>query len=201
MYDSLDDDWIWDNISPEDLWVYDKLLLAKKCSHKAAPIGIDVPRPDWYIVRPCVHVLGFGLGAKKYWIEKNTENFPLGFFWCEWFEGRHLSVDYLYGKPILTVEGHKSNDNGSLTYWEKWIRTSDTIQLPSILANLKKYQYVNCEFIGGKLIEVHFRHNPDFRWNQREYIPVWQGQSTIPPNGYQFVEDAEVHGRVGAFIK
>jgi len=205
MHNSLDDDWVWDEVPPEHLWIFDKLILAKKCEYSAGPVGISVPHPGWYIIRPCVHVMGFGLGAQKSWIERHTEDYPLGYFWCEWFTGRHLSVDYSYGKQILCVEGHKNNSLDysahTLTRWHKWIKTGDNIVLPNVLDFLKDYPHVNCEFIGGKLIEVHFRHNPDFRWNQTEYIPVWEGENTIPPTGYTFKDDAEVHGRIGAFIK
>lgn len=201
MYDSLDDDWVWDGVPVEHLWVFDKLILAKKCCHLAAPVGIDVPHSGWYIIRPCVHVMGFGLGAQRVWIEKKTDEYPLGHFWCEWFTGRHLSVDYSYGKQTLCVEGVKPTDNADLTKWTAWRKTSDEMRLPEILSSFTDYPHVNCEFIGGKLIEVHLRHNPDFRWGQQEYIPVWEGESVNPPDGYTFVDDSEVHGRIGAFIK
>jgi hypothetical protein len=60
---------------------------------------------------------------------------------------------------------------------------------------------INCEFIGGKLIEAHFRSNPDFTYNNSEFIPVWPNQSTIPPQGYKYIKCPEFNGRVGAFIK
>ena len=40
---------------------------------------------------------------------------------------------------------------------------------------------INCEYIGDKLIEVHLRHNEDFNDNITEFIPVWKGQDTTPP--------------------
>jgi len=204
MHDSLDDDWVWDDVPPEHLWIFDKLILAKKCGYSAGPVGISVPQPGWYIVRPCVHIMGFGLGAQRAWIDSKTDHYPLGHFWCEWFSGRHLSVDYSYGKQVLCVEGHKNNLSAAthnLTVWNKWIRTNDDMPLPNTLNFLKEYPCVNCEFIGGKLTEVHLRHNPDFRWGQQEYIPVWEDESTTPPSGYTFIDDPEVHGRIGAFIK
>ena len=60
---------------------------------------------------------------------------------------------------------------------------------------------MNCEYIGGKLIEVHLRHNPDFVDGISEFIPVWEGQDTNPPKGYQYRDYPDVHGRIGAFIK
>ena len=53
MHNSLDDDWVWNEIPPEHLWIFDKLILAKKCGYSAGPIGIDVPQSDWYVVWLC----------------------------------------------------------------------------------------------------------------------------------------------------
>ena len=58
-----------------------------------------------------------------------------------------------------------------------------------------------CEYIGGKLIEIHLRRNPDFDWGNTQFIPVWRGQDTTPPQGYRYIDYPEVHGRVGAWIK
>ena len=76
------------------------------------------------------------------------------------------------------------------------------IPLPSCLDNIKnKYSKINAEYIGGNLIEIHLRHNPDFPEGRHEYIPVWQGQDQTPPDGYKYVVDPDVHGRTGAFVK
>ena len=74
--------------------------------------------------------------------------------------------------------------------------------LPDILKKHFYHQrWINCEFIGNNLIEVHFRYNTDFQWNNNEYIPVWTKDVPVP-DGYRFVEDKEpVAGRVGAFIR
>jgi hypothetical protein len=66
---------------------------------------------------------------------------------------------------------------------------------------LKKYEWVNCEYIGDKLIEIHFRNNSDFTENRQEFIPVWEGEETTPPEGYEYIDYPDVHGRIGAFIK
>ena len=109
----------------------DKLILSRKLGYTCGPAGVPVDTPGYYIVRPCVNAMGLGLGAAKSYIEKNTEWLDVGFFWCEWFEGRHLSVDYHYGKQELCVEGFK-NPN-TFTTWRKWQRVEDTVPLPEIL--------------------------------------------------------------------
>ena len=194
------EDLVWENIDPTDLWVLDKLILSRNLYYNCGPVGLQVPHPGYYIVRPCVNMLGLGLGAQKVWIDSNTEHLPVGYFWCEWFEGRHLSIDYHWGKQTLAVEGHKPET--TFTRWEHWVRVADRIRLPRILEPFsKKYEWINCEYIGGKLIEVHFRHNEDFEGGITHFIPVWEGESTEPPDGYTYRSYPDVHGRIGAFIK
>lgn len=194
-----EEDKVWKTINPDYIWVMDKLILSKKLGYKCGPTGIDVTEPGYYIVRPCVNALGLGLGAKKVWLEKDTTHLPYGYFWCEWFEGRHLSIDYKNEKQVLCVEGHKQKD--TFTKWDKWIKTNDELPFPNILKDLTDIELINCEYIGDKLIEVHLRHNEDFSDNITEFIPVWKGQDTTPPVGYTYREYPDVHGRIGAFVK
>jgi hypothetical protein len=194
------EDRVWNSIHADHLWVLDKLILSRKLNYVCGPVGLAVPKPDYYIVRPCVNMLGLGLGASCVWIDSDTTHLPLGHFWCEWFEGRHLSVDYHWGKQVLAVEGHKPHN--TFIRWNHWARVTDTIELPEILNEFANtYQWINCEFIGEKLIEVHFRKNEDFDETTVHFIPVWQGQNTQAPKGYTYKEYPDVHGRIGAFVK
>ena len=199
IYEDTEEDRVWKTIDPNHMWVLDKLILSKKLGYKCGPTGIDVPTPGWYIVRPCVNAMGLGLGAEKVWLEEETMHLPLGYFWCEWFEGRHLSVDYHYGLPKLCVEGFK--DESTFTQWDRWIKTDDFVHFPEVLNEFISKPWINCEFIGGKLIEVHFRHNMDFEGDIQEFIPIWEGQDTTPPHGYTYKEYPDVHGRIGAFVR
>jgi len=193
------EDLVWKTIDPANMWVLDKLNLSKKLGYVCGPTGIDVPNPGWYIVRPCVNAMGLGLGAERVWLDCLTTHLPLGYFWCEWFEGRHLSIDYRYGLPKLCVEGFKQAD--TFTRWDRWVKTDDFVHFPQVLDEFISTPWINCEFIGGKLIEVHFRHNPDFEGDITEFIPVWEGQDTTPPAGYTYRQYPDVHGRIGAFVK
>lgn len=196
----MNEEEVWKNIDPEDIWVMDKLILSKKLNYRCGPVGTNVPVSNWYIVRPCVNALGLGLGTQKVWIEKNTDHLPVGHFWCELFIGRHLSIDYHHGTQVLAVEGHKQNN--TFTKWDQWIKVNDQINYPSILNKfIDKYEWINCEFINGKLIEVHFRPNLDFENNITYFIPVWKGESINPPDGFVYREYPDVHGRIGAFVK
>ena len=199
IVDDTEEDFVWRRTHPDKLWIFDKLILSRKLGYTCGPTGLDVPKPDYYIIRPCVNALGLGLGASKKWIEDGTVHLPIGFFWCEWFEGRHLSIDYKYGKQVLAVEGIKPAN--TLTHWQLWKRVEDIIPLPSILEPFADEEYINCEFIGDKLIEVHLRRNEDFDKAIDEFIPVWKGESTTPPDGYRYIDYPDLHGRIGAFVK
>ena len=104
------------------------------------------------------------------------------------------------GQQVLAVQGFKPP--GTFTRWDRWVRVDTQIPLPPILDYIKiKYDKINCEFIGDKLIEVHLRHNSDFPHGRNEYIPVWQGMNETPPKGYEYIQDPDVHGRIGAWVK
>lgn len=199
------EDRVWKDIDPNHIWVMDKLILARKLGYACGPVGLDVPKPGWYIVRPCVNMQGMGLGAQKVWIEDLTIHLPIGYFWCEFFKGRHLSIDYAYGKPTLKIEGFKEED--TFMKWDKWKKVDDwpaiecVYTFPEILNDYRyTYPVINCEFIGNKLIEVHFRENEDFKNGISEFIPVWKGQNIDPPQGYKYILSPD-QDRIGAYVK
>lgn len=199
------DDITWKQCDSEDLWIFDKLILSRKLGYICGPSGVLVPAPDYYIVRPITNIDGMGACASIKWLTNNR--LPLdrddqvmpGYFWCEVFTGRHLSVDYVHGDQVLCVEGIRTNNN-PLYKWSKWERVDDFVPFPKILFELDfHHENINCEFIGGKLIEVHLRHNPDFQEGQLHVIPVWEGESSNPPKGYIFKKSPDFN-RLGFFI-
>ena len=194
------DDTTWESVDPNDAWALDKLVLGKKLGYNCGPAGVNVPESGEYIVRPCVNAMGLGLGARKEFLEKDTSHIKPGHFWCEMFDGRHLSVDYSFGKQVLCVEGFKSPD--TFSKWDRWVKTEDEVPLPkNIYEHFGNKQYLNCEYIDNKLIEVHFRHNPDFEHGVNEFVPVWEEQDITAPDGYRYKEYPDIHGRIGAFIR
>ena len=136
----LDDDEVWDTAHTEDLWIFDKLILAKKLGYQCGPAGGWTPESKNYIIRPCVNAVGMSKGAYIDYIKKNvdTDYLPPGTFWCEIFEGRHLSVDYvtdLKTRTItqgLTTEGFR-NDNDPLWKYKRWIRVNEYVKYPKVL--------------------------------------------------------------------
>ena len=189
----------WKSIHLDDLWVYNKLILNQSLGHLCGPTGMPVPYPGYYIVRPCINLLGMGRFSRIEWIDKDTEHFHPAEFWCEVFEGDHISVDFHYKESELVVLGERDNDD-PLYKWKKWTKIELDVQFPDILNDLKgDYEWINCEFIGDKLIEVHFRRNPDFRYGNTVAIPVWKGDRPQKNGDLTFVEDKD-YLRRGFFI-
>ena len=218
IYDVADE---WNRILPQHLWIYNKLFLSRRLGYTCGPMGLEVPEPGFYIVRPCMNLMGMGRHARIEWIENTTEHLHPAEFWCEVFEGDHLSVDYEYHEDRtgcypeyamdhsvdfhikeqrLCVKGVRdSNDLYRFTRWEK---INVKVPYPQILTTIGLYRYgwINCEFIGGNLIEVHFRRNPDFRFDNDVAIPVWNDQEIVPMEGYRYIEE-EDYFRRGFWVK
>jgi hypothetical protein len=143
----LYDEQVWPLVHDSHLWVFDKLILSRRLGHLCGPACVSVPKPDFYVVRPCVNLSGMGTGAEVQWIEDTTDHLPPGYFWQEVFHGRHLSVDYHNGVQVRCTEGFKVD--GSLSKFSRWVVTDDHPQIPSLIADLSlQYEKVNVEMIG-----------------------------------------------------
>ncbi len=183
----------WNQIHHEDLWIYNKLFLSRVLGYNCGPSGLSVPKPDFYIIRPSLNLMGMGRFSRIEWIESETEYLHPSEFWCEIFEGEHLSVDYQDRTSRLVVKGTRSSEK-PLWKWDKWEKVDKMIDFPSILMNLKgNYEWINCEFIGNKLIEVHFRRNSDFRHNNTVAIPIWNEDEVVENGKYKYIKDKDYH--------
>lgn len=190
----------WNSIHYDDLWIYNKLQLSRVLGYSCGPVGTTVPKPDFYIVRPCINFLGMGRYARIEWIENNTEHLYPSDFWCEVFSGEHLSVDFYHQEAKLVVLGTRDS-NDPLYKWKKWEKINKKVDFPSILTNLRgKYDWINCEFVDGNLIEVHIRQNPDFRYNNDVAIPIWEDDNGKKCSELSYIEDSD-YKRKGFFIK
>jgi hypothetical protein len=180
----IDDKDVWRRCPTEYLWIYDKLILAAKCGHLAAPAGIAVPKPAYYIVRPITNIRMMSRGASKQWLTpEDTDLVPDGYFWSECFEGRHTSVDFHYGIQTLAVEGFRDNDR--LDRFSRWEKIDEKYKFPQVLGELWRLTpWVNVEYVGGKIIEVHLRWNDDFANHTGDVIhPVWKDNPIPQPQG------------------
>jgi hypothetical protein len=194
--DSYDE---WKNIHIKDLWIYNKLILSTHLGHLCGPTGCPVPYSGYYVVRPSMNLLGMGRFSRIEWIEYSTDHLHPSEFWCEVFYGDHISVDFYKKQSKLVVLGEKDSD-GPLYNWKKWSKIDKHIAFPKILNRLEgSYDWINCEFIGNQLIEVHFRRNPDFRYGNTIAIPVWEGENHQKPENLTFIEDID-YKRKGFYV-
>ena len=196
LYDDLD---VWEGIDPGNMWFFNKLQVSRYLGYKCGPAGIPVPEPARYVVRPCINLLGMGRGAEIKWLENDThELVEPGYFWCEEFRGRHISVDYTEGEPILAVEGLRDISD-PLWKWLGWKRIDYAPPFPRICDQIVGHRpHINVEFIGDKVIEIHFRHNPDWKDvpdDVNTLIPVYKETSDK-----HFMPNPE-HKRLGFILR
>jgi hypothetical protein len=179
----VDDKDVWSRCPKDWLWIYDKLIVARKQNILAAPAGIAVPKPNTYIVRPITNIRMMSRGATKQWLTpEDTDLVPDGYFWSECVEGRHTSVDFHYGIQTLAVEGFR-NDPNRLDRFSRWQRIEERYKFPEVLGELWRLTpWVNVEYIGDKIIEVHLRWNDDFSNHNGDVIyPVWRDDPIPQP--------------------
>jgi hypothetical protein len=186
----INDSDVWATCPLEHLWIYDKLILAKKLGYNAGPAGVCVPKANWYVVRPITNCRMMGLGAYKTWLVPDNDNIPDGYFWCEWFNGRHITIDYNFGQQGLTAEGIKFTN--SLNRFSSWQKIKYTYKLPDCLQQIADVsEWLNIELINNKIIEVHLRYNDDFSGHSGSTIwPVWGDKNTTQPPNTQFIKNA-----------
>lgn len=188
----IDDKDVWTQCPIDYLWIYDKLILARKMGYLAGPAGTAVPAPGRYIVRPITNLRMMGRGASLVWLTPNDiDLIPDGFFWAECFEGRHVSVDFYHGVQTLAVEGFRT-DADRLDRFSRWERIDELHKFPQVLGDLWRLTpWVNVEYVDGKIIEVHLRWNDDFSNHNSDVIyPVWQDDPMPQPINTTWYESA-----------
>ena len=198
----IDDKDVWAQCPVDYLWIYDKLILARKLGYQAAPAGIPVPQPGWYIVRPITNIRMMSRGAKKLWLTPaDTDSVPDGSFWSECFEGRHTSVDFHWGKQHLAVEGFR-DDADRLDRFCRWQKITDTVTFPLVLQDLGQIaEWVNVEYVDNHIIEIHLRYNDDFSNHAGNIIyPVWRDRPFPQPPGTHWY-NSPGGDRVGFWVK
>ena len=158
----------WNRILPQHLWIYNKLFLSRRLGYTCGPMGLEVPKPGFYVISPCTNLLE--CQSRVEYIECSTDHLHPGEFWCEMFEGDYLSVDYEYHEDRTgcypqwmqehSVDYHVKRQRRVLKHSEgTWTDVDVVVPYPNILTTIGLYRYgwINCEFVGEKLIEVHFR--------------------------------------------
>lgn len=195
----IDDKDVWHTVHPDDLWIYDKLIVAKKAGYTAGPAGVAVPTAGWYIVRPITNIRMMSCGASREFLTPEEDSVPDGYFWSEMFTGEHVSVDYHYGIQDTTVQGFRDSDR--LDRFSKWCKIEAHMPIPDMLRNIcVHYRWLNVEYIGGKIIEIHARYNDDFcNHSGTTIIPVWRDAITTKPAGATWYESPSAD-RLGFWV-
>lgn len=180
----LGDEDVYYKTAQHNRWVFNKLEVAIRAGVTAGPGGIPVPRPGWYCVRPVMNIRGMGLGMSKEWLtpESSMKKVMPGYFWSEWLTGDHLTFDITVKGIQDVLLAHKQN--GKFVAWEK---VDIKPPFPVIVYDLVQcHNTVNVETIGGKVIEIHLRPNPDLRHFKNTDIihPVW-GDGNVDIKDYE----------------
>lgn len=200
MEQSIDEDYQAWEAYPKYRWLFNKLELSLALGYDAGPACVPVKKSGKYIVRPIYNLYGMGMNAKVIDLDPVKDgdamtyhaHIPPGHFWCEYFEGKHYSIDFEKVDnrwvSICVAEGkHKTKDN--LTKFHSWEKVSVSMvephcspeiqsirhNLPSFLLYLK-CKHLNIECIGKNIIEVHLRTGNDFLHNYpvgTTMFPIW----------------------------
>ena len=176
---------------PKHRWVFNKLELSQKLGYECGPACVPIEHSGMYMVRPIYNLYGMSVSAKFVYLSREDKHdmedhkfIPPGHFWCEQFEGDHYSIDYRYvydGKggihshwePFNTIVGEK--DALKFTKWTKV--ANKYIDLPSWIEVFQDCGFINIEFIGNKIIEIHLRTGNDIVEDDpidTVIIPVWK---------------------------
>lgn len=147
---------VYHKLPVEDRWIMNKLSLAERLGHSCGPTGMIVPEGD-YCIRPIMNLYGQGAGGFFFanvapGVPRNFQNTP-GYFWCEWFDGDHIWIQYIDDVPVIYSENPVTNNVMATSV----VRNADGAEvtappLPDMLKGISKYMMV--EALGDKIIEV-----------------------------------------------
>lgn len=189
---------MWDTdawkLYPNLRYFYDKLHLSTRLGYSCGPAGIEPSKPGTYVVRPITNLLGMGAGSyvKTVKYEEKLDIEP-GKFWCQYFMGRHYSVDYSWIdgeiKPIFACMGFNSSSN--LSKFRAWKRIYPVphFNLPDWINETEPAKHINIEFINYNIIEIHLRHGQDFPKHASEIIPHWEDDEIFEERDKYFYKE------------
>lgn len=188
------------NAYPDDIHWYNKLYLSRELGYKCGVYKI--PTSGKWIVRPITNLEGMGRNAVIDFFEEGTIIEP-GMFYCEVFEGRHITIDYVKNNEHWvqhhTFEGFNTPDN--LIKFSRWTKVDYEYPIPHFLQNVKS-DHINIEIKGDRLIEVHLRPNPDPVMYD-DFWPIWSEDQKPPFDNYIRIPDLDDEtemGRLGFFV-
>jgi hypothetical protein len=196
----------WPHLRP---W-FNKLDLALRFGYLAGPNGVPVPKAGNYVVRPIYNLLGMGLNARIQWCERNDCPAGPGEFWCEAFSGEQVSLDLQpthHTWEIVRATRAVGGELGRPTWWERIEEPALPLNIYHLEGLRQSHSFLtNIEAVDGRIIEVHFRPNPDPE-GKRIYpvFDTWGTEETPPGMRYQAAfEDCDGRlqpARKGFFIE
>jgi hypothetical protein len=202
----------WDSY-PHLRAYFNKLDLSLRLGYLAGPAGTSVPKSGTYVVRPIYNLAGLSVNTKFVELNEGDTILDASQFWCEEFNGDHLSIDFTTHKsemyPQRCWQGHKSK---KAVHYDKWTRVEknkipENLHIPDFLSkDLSQIFQFNIEFIGSKIIEIHLHHNTWFPSEANEIIPIWDdGNKAMDQHiawnsaGYSWIEsEYDAHGQTEA---
>ena len=206
----------WNKYPQLRCW-YNKLYVAEQFSYACGPAGIPVPKPDNYVVRPIINMAGMGANSRIVHIDGDEvkTKVPPGYFWCQRFIGKQLSIDYVkeFGiwRQLNAYQG--SNFENDLTRFTKWERVEDKVDMPKEFQPIldSGIQKINFECIVTqqeqvKPFEVHLRNGFDHMMKWKEIVPVFKGDPKSR-SGYRYIEGYTdgwgqlLYPRIGYLVK
>lgn len=194
------------NAFPQHRWAFNKLTVALRLGYHAGPTGVPIQRKGRYIVRPTYNLYGMGIGARIVDLDPDVDRddmialkyVPPGYFWCEYLEGDHYSIDFKRVNdrwmPFCSTIGvHRSEDNlVQFDSWEK-IHVPDEFDLPEFIhTEITEPMYLNVETKGSKIFEIHLRSGNDHFWDYpigTIMYPVWDTDEPGRFSGLPFIEN------------
>ena len=225
-YKSEEDYQCWDAY-PQYRWLFNKLEVSLKLGYDCGPAGVPITKAGNYIIRPIYNLYGMGIGAHKKYLDPDKhgddmihhKHIPPGYFWCEWIDGTHYSVDFMKqdGKwvPFSSMIGcHYGEDN--LVKFKEWEVIEPEFELPDWLHSIETERYLNIESKDDKIIEIHLRSGNDHIWNLNigsKIYPVWEGddykdlehlefKNNMHPETCKYQADGHLSNiRLGHYIK
>lgn len=209
----IDEDYqAWDKY-PNYRWVFNKLDVALRLGHQAGPACVPLPPVPTYfkaVVRPIYNLYGMGIGARVHKFMPEVDNdfivnhgcIPPGYFWCEYFEGTHYSIDY---KATNSPKGSRfkwesfhamigKNMEKDLTRFNSWTSVEPPkMLLPDFINKIMGVDHLNIECIDDKIIEIHLRTGNDVLHDTplgTTVIPIWSDEKNdkkeLEKEGYEF---------------
>lgn len=205
----IDDDELYKMYPQHRKW-FNKLYVAETMGYKCGPGGIAPEEDGVYVVRPIMNLSGMGAGAEVKEIKAgDCSKVPPGYFWCEYFKGRHFSAtykweydrDHIWGQWKEPWKGQSCwegiNYPINLTKFVEWKRSDYIPKVPDVFVELRDIKVINIEFIDDKPIEVHLRDSPNPKYDH--LIPTWMSDQVngkmmsakhdhMIANGYVWIE-------------